>query len=135
MKLSKSLQTILFFISISVLTIITVQTLHSFLNGLIDFNKFIIAIIIELAFVIIIIKTYDEIGCKWENIKSIPIKRKQKKEIPTTINNNYYYDKLLDRKMKFCENCGNEVILNSSSEQNIITTYPNFCKSCGHKVK
>ncbi|MGD1834266.1 MAG: hypothetical protein ACPKPY_12280 [Nitrososphaeraceae archaeon] len=113
-----------------------VQTLHSFLNNLIDFNKFIIAIVVESSFVIVIIKVYDEIGCKWENIKTIPIQRKEKKEIPTTVHNNYYYSKQLDKKMKFCGNCGNEVVINyANKEQNIISTYPKFCKSCGYQLK
>ena len=77
-KISSQLYSILFFVSISFLTIIIVQTFYSFIKNGIEFQLFLLSIIIELIFVFVIIKVYDELGCKWENVKTIPLVTKKK---------------------------------------------------------
>ena len=72
-KISSQLYSILFFVAISLLTIIIVQTFYSFIKSEIEVQLFIISIIIELIFIFVIIKVYDELGCKWENLKTIPL--------------------------------------------------------------
>jgi hypothetical protein len=108
-KFLSQIYSILLFISISLLTIIIVQTLSSFIKNELLFQTFIVSITIEIIFVFVIIKVYDELGCKWESIKTIPILRK-KKELQTTVQNNYYNDddnnNTVDSKTRFCSNCG-----------------------------
>ena len=77
-KISSQLYSILFFIAISLLTIIIVQTGYSFIKGGIEIQLFTVSIIIELIFVFVIIKVYDELGCKWENVKTIPLLKKRR---------------------------------------------------------
>ncbi|HET8857202.1 MAG TPA: hypothetical protein VFM28_06720 [Nitrososphaeraceae archaeon] len=99
------------------------------------FQTFIVSIIIEIIFVFVIIKVYDELGCKWESIKTIPLLRK-KKEFQTTVQNNYYYNdnnNTVDSKMRFCSNCGISITnynINSSIED-----IPKFCRNCGFLLK
>jgi hypothetical protein len=69
-KLSK-IYLITFYLSISILTIIIVQTLGCFIKNEVQLYKFIISISIELFLVFVIIKVYDELGCKWEDTKTI----------------------------------------------------------------
>jgi ribosomal protein S27AE len=81
-------------------------------------------------FVFVIIKVYDELGCKWENVKTIPLLRKNK-EFQTTVQNNYYYNNnnTLETKTRFCSNCGisiNNYKINSHAEN-----IPKFCSNCG----
>ena len=90
-KISSQLYSLLFFVAISLLTIIIVQTFYSFIKNEVEVQLFIISIIIELIFVFVIIKVYDELGCKWENVKTIPLLTKKKKYLPT-VQNNYYYN-------------------------------------------
>jgi hypothetical protein len=95
----------------------------------IEIQLFIVSIIIELIFVFVIIKVYDELGCKWENVKTIPLLKK-KKEYQTTVQNNYYYNNNEDSKPSFCSNCGIPLSYqgnNLNKENN-----PKFCKNCGY---
>lgn len=134
-KFLSQIYSILLFISISLLTIIIVQTLSSFIKNELHFQTFIVSITIEIIFVFVIIKVYDELGCKWESIKTIPLLRK-KKEIQTTVQNNYYYNdnnNTVDSKMRFCSNCGISITnynINSSIED-----IPKFCRNCGFLIK
>ena len=134
-KLLSQIYSILFFLSISILTIIIVQTLYTFIQNELHFQTFIVSIIIEIIFVFVIIKVYDELGCKWESIKTIPLLRK-KKEFQTTVQNNYYYNdnnNTVDSKMRFCSNCGISITnynINSSIED-----IPKFCRNCGFLLK
>jgi hypothetical protein len=127
-KISSQLYSILFFVSISLLTIIIVQTFYSFIKSEIQFQIFVVSIIIELLFVFVIIKVYDELGCRWENVKTIPLLRK-KKASSTTVQHNYYYNNNNDSKTIFCFNCGIPLYyhkINSNEENN-----PKFCRNCG----
>ena len=130
-KFLSQIYSILFFLSISILTIVIVQTLYTFIQNELHFQTFIVSIIIELMFVFVIIKVYDELGCKWESVKTIPLLRKNK-EIQTTVQNNYYYNNnnnTLETKTRFCSNCGisiNNYKINSHAEN-----IPKFCSNCG----
>jgi hypothetical protein len=127
-KISSQLYSILFFVSISFLTIIIVQTFYSFIKSGIEFQPFLISIIIELIFVFVIIKVYDELGCKWENVKTIPLVTK-KKAYFTSVQHNYYYNNNNDSKTIFCSNCGIPLSysrINLNQENN-----PRFCRNCG----
>jgi ribosomal protein S27AE len=132
-KFLSQIYSILFFLSISILTIVIVQTLYTFIQNELHFQTFIVSIIIELMFVFVIIKVYDELGCKWESVKTIPLLRKNK-EFQTTVQNNYYYNNnnnnnTLETKTRFCSNCGisiNNYKINSHAEN-----IPKFCSNCG----
>ncbi len=130
-KFLSQIYSILFFLSISILTIIIVQTLYTFMQNELHFQTFIVSIFIELMFVFVIIKVYDELGCKWESVKTIPLLRKNK-EFQTRVQNNYYYNNnsnTLETKTRFCSNCGipiNNYKINSNTEN-----IPKFCSNCG----
>lgn len=130
-KISSQLYSILFFVAISLLTIIIVQTFYSFIKTEIQFQIFVVSIIIELLFVFVIIKVYDELGCRWENVKTIPVLTK-KKASSTTVQHNYYYNNNNnnnDSKTIFCYNCGIPLYynkINSNQDNN-----PKFCRNCG----
>ena len=126
---------ILFFLSISILTIIIVQTLYTFIQNELHFQTFIVSIIIESMFVFVIIKVYDELGCKWESVKTIPILRK-KKEFQTTVQNNYYYNNnnnTLETKTRFCSNCG--ISITNYQINSNVENIPKFCSNCGFLLK
>src|SRR5829696_1314342 len=125
---------ILFFLSISILTIIIVQTLYTFIQNELHFQTFIVSIIIESMFVFVIIKVYDELGCKWESVKTIPILRK-KKEFQTTVQNNYYYNNnnTLETKTRFCSNCG--ISINNYQINSNVENIPKFCSNCRFLLK
>ena len=127
-KISSQLYSVLFFVAISLLTIIIVQTFYSFLKSEIEFQLFLVSIIIELIFVFVIIKVYDELGCKWENVKTIPLLTK-KKAYSTTVQHNYYYNNNNDSKTIFCSNCG--IPLSYSSINLNQESIPKFCRNCG----
>ena len=127
-KISSQLYSVLFFVAISLLTIIIVQTFYSFLKSAIEFQLFLVSIIIELIFVFVIIKVYDELGCKWENVKTIPLLRK-KKAYSTTVQHNYYYNNNNESKTIFCSNCG--IPLSYSSINLNQESIPKFCRNCG----
>jgi hypothetical protein len=127
-KISSQLYSLLFFVAISLLTIIIVQTFYSFLKSAIEFQLFLVSIIIELIFVIVIIKVYDELGCKWENVKTIPLLTK-KKAYSTTVQHNYYYNNNNESKTIFCSNCG--IPLSYSSINMNQESIPKFCRNCG----
>ncbi len=138
-KCSSQIYSILFFLSISVLTIIIVQTLYTFIKNELHFQTFIVSIIIETTFVIVIIKVYDELGCKWESLQTIPLLRK-KKEFQTQVQNNYYYynnnnseNKVLDLKTKYCSSCG--IPINTYQTNNSLEKMPKFCGNCGFLFK
>jgi hypothetical protein len=137
-KFLSQIYSILLFISISLLTIIIVQTLYSFIKNELHFQTFIVSITIEIIFVFVIIKVYDELGCKWESIKTIPLLRK-KKEFQTTIQNNYYYNdnnknnNTVDSKTRFCSNCG--ISITNYNINSNIENIPKFCRNCGFLVK
>ena len=127
---------ILFFLSISILTIIIVQTLYTFIQNELHFQTFIVSIIIESMFVFVIIKVYDELGCKWESVKTIPLLRK-KKEFQTTVQNNYYYNhnnnNTLETKTRFCSNCG--ISITNYQINSNVENIPKFCSNCGFLLK
>jgi hypothetical protein len=127
-KISSQLYSVLFFVAISLLTIIIVQTFYSFLKSAIEFQLFLVSIIIELIFVFVIIKVYDELGCKWENVKTIPLLTK-KKAYSTTVQHNYYYNNNNESKTIFCSNCG--IPLSYSSINLNQESIPKFCRNCG----
>jgi len=127
-KISSQLYSVLFFLAISLLTIIIVQTFYSFLKSAIEFQLFLVSIIIELIFVFVIIKVYDELGCKWENVKTIPLLTK-KKAYSTTVQHNYYYNNNNESKTIFCSNCG--IPLSYSSIHLNQESIPKFCRNCG----
>lgn len=137
-KFLSQIYSILLFISISLLTIIIVQTLYSFIKNELHFQIFIVSITIEIIFVFVIIKVYDELGCKWESIKTIPILRK-KKELQTTVQNNYYYNdddnnnNTVDSKTRFCSNCG--ISITNYNINSNIENIPKFCRNCGFLIK
>ena len=127
-KIASQLYSVLFFVAISLLTVIIVQTFYSFLKSAIEFQLFLVSIIIELIFVIVIIKVYDELGCKWENVKTIPLLTK-KKAYSTTVQHNYYYNNNNESKTIFCSNCG--IPLSYSSINMNQESIPKFCRNCG----
>lgn len=127
-KISSQLYSVLFFVAISLLTIIIVQTFYSFLKSAIEFQLFLVSIIIELIFVFVIIKVYDELGCKWENVKTIPLLTK-KKVYSTTVQHNHYYNNNNESKTIFCSNCG--IPLSYSSINLNEESIPKFCRNCG----
>ena len=133
-KLLSQIYSILFFLSISILTIIIVQTLYTFIKNELNFQTFIVSIIIEIMFVFVIIKVYDELGCNWESVKTIPLLRKNK-EFQTNVQNNYYYNNnnALETQTRFCSNCGISITNSkiNSNEENI----PKFCSNCGFLLK
>ena len=120
-KISSQLYSLLFFVAISLLTIIIVQTFYSFIKNEVEVQLFIISFIIEIIFVFVIIKVYDELGCKWENVKTIPLLTKTKKYLPTVQNNYYYNNNDDDSSTSFCSNCG-------------ISLYPIVEKICTKKI-
>ena len=128
-KISSQLYSILFFVAISLLTIIIVQTFYSFIKNEVEIQLFIISIIIELIFVFVIIKVYDELGCKWENVKTIPLITKKKKSLPT-VQNNYYYNNNDDASTIFCSNCG--ISLSYRGKNTHKENTPKFCRNCGY---
>lgn len=132
-KFSNQLYSILFFAAMSILTLIIVQTVYSFIKNDIQMPKFVISIITEFIFVFVIIKVYDEIGCKWENIKVVPISKKRKEEVQPTVQNNYYYSSSPKfNTTRFCPNCGITVtkhIPQSDLEKD--EAIPRFCRNCG----
>ena len=135
-KFLSQIYSILLFLSISILTIIIVQTLYSFIQNELHIQTFIVSIIIEIIFVFVIIKVYDELGCKWENIKTIPILRKKKEEIPTRVQNHYYYkdnNNTVDSKTRFCSNCG--ISITNYNINSNLENIPRFCKNCGFLLK
>jgi len=86
-------------------------------------------------FVFVIIKVYDELGCKWESVKTIPILRK-KKEFQTTVQNNYYYNNnnnTLETKTRFCSNCG--ISITNYQINSNVENIPKFCSNCGFLLK
>ena len=127
-KISNQLDSVLFFLAISLLTIIIVQTFYSFIKSAIEFQLFLVSIFIELIFVFVIIKVYDELGCKWENVKTIPLLTK-KKAYSTTVQHNYYYNNNNESKTIFCSNCG--IPLSYSSINLNQESIPKFCRNCG----
>ena len=127
-KIASQLYSVLFFVAISLLTVIIVQTFYSFLKSALEFQLFLVSIIIELIFVIVIIKVYDELGCKWENVKTIPLLTK-KKAYSTTVQHNYYYNNNNESKTIFCSNCG--IPLSYSSINMNQESIPKFCRNCG----
>lgn len=137
-KCSSQIYSILFFLSMSILTIIIVQTLYTFIKNELHFQTFLVSIIIEITFVIVIIKVYDELGCKWENLQTIPLLRK-KKEFQTQVQNNYYYynntneNKMLDSNTKYCSSCG--IALITYLTNNNLEKIPKFCRNCGFLIK
>ena len=128
-KISSQLYSLLFFVAISLLTIIIVQTFYSFIKNEVEIQLFIISIIIELIFVFVIIKVYDELGCKWENVKTIPLLTKKKKYLPT-VQNNYYYNNNDDSSTSFCSNCG--ISLSYRGKNMHKENTPKFCRNCGY---
>ena len=135
-KFLSQIYSILLFLSISILTIIIVQTLYSFIQNQLHFQTFIVSIIIEIIFVFVIIKVYDELGCKWESIKTIPVLRKKKEEILTTVQNHYYYkdnNNTVDSKTRFCSNCG--ISITNYNINSNLENIPRFCKNCGFLLK
>ena len=128
-KISNQLYSLLFFIAISLLTIIIVQTFYSFIKSEMEFQLFLISIIIELIFVFVIIKVYDGLGCNWENVKTIPLLTK-KKEYSTTVQHNYYYHNSNDSKTIFCSNCG--IPLSYPSINFNQESIPKYCRNCGN---
>jgi predicted RNA-binding Zn-ribbon protein involved in translation (DUF1610 family) len=128
-KISSQLYSLLFFVAISLLTIIIVQTFYSFIKNEVEVQLFIISIIIELLFVFVIIKVYDELGCKWENVKTIPLLTKKKKYLPT-VQNNYYYNNNDDTSTSFCSNCGISLAYRGKNMHKENT--PKFCRNCGY---
>ncbi len=128
-KISSQLYSLLFFVAISLLTIIIVQTFYSFIKNEVEVQLFIISFIIEIIFVFVIIKVYDELGCKWENVKTIPLLKK-KKEYQTTVQNNYYYNNNEDSKTSFCSNCG--ISLSYRGKNTHKENTPKFCRNCGY---
>ena len=128
-KISSQLYSILFFVAISLLTIIIVQTFYSFIKNEVEIQLFIISFIIELIFVFVIIKVYDELGCKWENVKTIPLITKKKKSLPT-VQNNYYYNNNDDASTSFCSNCG--ISLSYRGKNTHKENTPKFCRNCGY---
>ena len=129
-KISSQLYSILFFVAISLLTIIIVQTFYSFIKNEVEIQLFIISFIIELIFVFVIIKVYDELGCKWENVKTIPLITKKKKYLPTVQNNYYYNNNDDDTSISFCSNCGISLYYRGKNMQKENT--PKFCRNCGY---
>jgi ribosomal protein S27AE len=78
---------------------------------------------------------YDELGCNWESVKTIPLLRKNK-EFPTAVQNNYYYNNnnnTLETKTRFCSNCGVSII--NSKINSIVENIPKFCHNCGFVLK
>jgi predicted RNA-binding Zn-ribbon protein involved in translation (DUF1610 family) len=128
-KISSQLYSLLFFVAISLLTIIIVQTFYSFIKNEVEVQLFIISFIIELIFVFVIIKVYDELGCKWENVKTIPLLTKKKKYLPT-VQNNYYYNNNDDSSTSFCSNCGISLTYRGKNIHKENT--PKFCRNCGY---
>ena len=128
-KISNQLYSLLFFGAISLLTIIIVQTFYSFIKSEIEFQLFLVSIIIELIFVLVIIKVYDELGCKWENVKTIPLLTKKKKYLPT-VQNNYYYNNNDETSTSFCSNCG--ISLSYRGKNMHKENSPKFCRNCGY---
>ncbi len=134
-KFLSQIYSILFFLSISILTIVIVQTLYTFIQNELHFQTFIVSIIIEIMFVFVIIKVYDELGCNWESVKTIPLLRKNK-EFQTTVQNNYYYNNnnnSLETKTRFCSNCG--ISITNSKINSIVENIPKFCSNCGFLLK
>ncbi len=136
-KFLSQIYSILFFLSISILTIIIVQTLYTFIQNELHFQSFIVSITIEIMFVFVIIKVYDELGCKWESVKTIPLLRK-KKEIQSTVQNNYYYNtnnnnNELETKTRFCPNCG--ISITNRKINSNIENIQKFCSNCGFLIK
>ena len=129
-KISSQLYSVLFFVAISILTIIIVQTFYSFIKNEVEIQLFIISIIIELIFVFVIIKVYDELGCKWENVKTIPLLTKKKKYLPTVQNNYYYNNNNDDANISFCSNCG--ISLSYRGKNTHTENTPKFCRNCGY---
>ena len=129
-KISSQLYSLLFFVAISLLTIIIVQTFYSFIKNEVEVQLFIISIIIELIFVFVIIKVYDELGCKWENVKTIPLLTKKKKYLPTVQNNYYYNNNDDDTSISFCSNCG--ISLSYRGKNMHKENTPKFCRNCGY---
>ena len=129
-KISSQLYSLLFFVAISLLTIIIVQTFYSFIKNEVEIQLFIISIIIELIFVFVIIKVYDELGCKWENVKTIPLLTKKKKYLPTVQNNYYYNNNNDDSSTSFCSNCG--ISLSYRGKNMHKENTPKFCRNCGY---
>src|SRR5688500_4531593 len=127
-KISSQLYSVLFFVAISLLTIIIVQTFYSFLKSAIEFQLFLVSIIIELIFVFVIIKVYDELGSKWENVKTIPLITK-KKAYFTSVQHNYYYNNNNDSKTIIYFIFGIPLSFSSSNlnqENNL-----RYCRNCG----
>ena len=129
-KISSQLYSLLFFVAISLLTIIIVQTFYSFIKNEVEVQLFIISFIIEIIFVFVIIKVYDELGCKWENVKTIPLFTKKKKYLPTVQNNYYYNNNDDDTSISFCSNCGISLYYRGKNMQKENT--PKFCRNCGY---
>lgn len=128
-QISNQLYSVLFFVAISLLTIIIVQTFYSFIKSAIEFQLFLVSIFIELIFIFVIIKVYDELGCKWENVKTIPLLTKKKAYSPTVQHNYYYNNNNNDSKTIFCSNCG--IPLSYSSIDVNQESIPKFCRNCG----
>lgn len=132
-RVSHHIYSFLFFIAISILTIIIVQTIHLFVQKEIGTLKFVISLIIELTFAVAIVKVYDEVGCKWENIKILPISKKRKEEY-SKVQNNYYFNTMSVLK-KFCPNCGSPVGKNLGKAYSDNEILPRFCRNCGILLK
>ncbi|MDX1372359.1 MAG: hypothetical protein R3321_07805 [Nitrososphaeraceae archaeon] len=128
-RVSHHIYSFLFFIAISILTIIIVQTINLFVQKEIGMLKFVISLIIELTFGVAIVKVYDEVGCKWENIKILPISKKRKEEY-LKVQNNYYYNTIPELK-KFCPNCGSPIGKNRRTAYSDNEIPPKFCRNCG----
>lgn len=143
-KFLSQIYSILFFFSMSVLTIIIVQTVHTFIQDKLHIQTFILSIIIETLFVFVIIKVYDELCCNWESVKTIPLLKKKKNELQSTVQNNYYYNNnnnnnnsnsnILESKTKFCPNCGIS-ITNNHQDNYSMENIPKFCRNCGFLFK
>ena len=64
---------LLFFIGMTFMTIIIIETILLFLENRIETSNFLIYIIVELISIFIIIKIHDEIGTNWESIKTVSL--------------------------------------------------------------
>ncbi len=129
---------ILFFIGISIMTIILVQSIIFFIKDQSSLGTKIFVILIEVSIIVTIIKLYDSMS-RWEKISKI-ITNRYPDNPKTTLNT----EKKIENSTKYCSQCGYNINVDNMSGTESdsngikpkvdINNYPKYCINCGNKI-
>ncbi|NOJ29688.1 MAG: hypothetical protein DA328_05915 [Nitrososphaeraceae archaeon] len=128
---------VIFFISISIMTIIVVQSVIYFINVNSSHGIKIIVIGLEVSVIVIIVKIYDNLSV-WEKISKVVSKdRVFSSNLKETIR--IYKNK--GGLIKYCSYCGYNINIDENLEEKHYRneleynpTVPKYCINCGNKI-